>query len=401
MNLVWKLLRKHISVSQFCGFFIANLCGMFIVLLSIQFYTDVLPVFTQGDSFMKKDYIIISKSVSTIGSLLGSKSGFEKHDIEEIKLQPFIRKIGEFTSSRFLVTAGIGNRDLGVNMSTQMFFESIPDNFIYVEKDNWTFYPDSNEIPIIFPRDYLNLYNFGFAKSRNLPQLTENLIKMISLDITVSGNGQKDNFKGKLVGFSNRLNTILVPESFMRWANEKYASDKKSDPSRLILEVNNPADERIAQYIQKKGYETEKDKLDAGKTIWFLKIIVCIVLAIGLVISMLSFYILILSVFLLLQKNTTKLENLLLIGYSPSGVTKPYQWLTILLNLFVLIGAVALVITVRYLYMDTLGKIFPTLASGGIILMVIVGTLLFGIVSVMNCYVIKCKILNIWHNHKE
>lgn len=36
------------------GIFLANLCGMVIVLLSVQFYKDVLPVFTQGDSFMKK-----------------------------------------------------------------------------------------------------------------------------------------------------------------------------------------------------------------------------------------------------------------------------------------------------------------------------------------------------------
>ena len=314
-----------------------------------------------------------------------------------ILAQPFIQQVGEFTSSQFHVTAGIGDQDLGVNMSTQMFFESVPDNFVDIKKDNWAFDFDSNEIPIILPRDYLNLYNFGFAKSRNLPQLTENLIKMVSLDITISGNGQRDNFKGKLVGFSNRLNTILVPESFMKWANEKYASDKRTNPSRLILEVNNPADERLVQYIQKKGYETEKDKLDAGKTTWFLKVVVGIVLTIGMVISLLSFYILMLSVFLLLQKNTTKLENLLLIGYSPSSIAEPYQWLTICLNLFVLISAIVLVFVMRDFYIGALGKAFPTLGTESIMPTVIIGILLFALISVLNCLVIKRKVLNIWH----
>ena len=46
MNLVWKLLRQHISIPQFVGFFFANLFGMLIVLLGFQFYKDVLPVFT-------------------------------------------------------------------------------------------------------------------------------------------------------------------------------------------------------------------------------------------------------------------------------------------------------------------------------------------------------------------
>ena len=68
-RLVWKLLRQHISIGQLTGFFLANLFGMLIVLLSVQFYRDVLPVFTQGDSFMKKNYIIATKKISALGSL--------------------------------------------------------------------------------------------------------------------------------------------------------------------------------------------------------------------------------------------------------------------------------------------------------------------------------------------
>ena len=40
--LVWKLLRQHISIGQLAGFFLANLFGMMIVLLSMQFYKDVI-----------------------------------------------------------------------------------------------------------------------------------------------------------------------------------------------------------------------------------------------------------------------------------------------------------------------------------------------------------------------
>ena len=63
MNLVWKLLRQHISVPQFVGFFLANLFGMFIVLLGFQFYKDVMPVFTAEDSFMKTNFVILSKKI--------------------------------------------------------------------------------------------------------------------------------------------------------------------------------------------------------------------------------------------------------------------------------------------------------------------------------------------------
>ena len=67
--LVWKLLRQHISIGQLTGFFLANLFGMMIVLLSVQFYKDVIPVFTEGDSFMKKDFIIATKKISTLAPL--------------------------------------------------------------------------------------------------------------------------------------------------------------------------------------------------------------------------------------------------------------------------------------------------------------------------------------------
>ena len=63
MNLVWKLLRQHISIPQFLGFFFANLFGMAIVLLGYQFYRDLVPVFTSEDSFMKSDFIILGKKI--------------------------------------------------------------------------------------------------------------------------------------------------------------------------------------------------------------------------------------------------------------------------------------------------------------------------------------------------
>ena len=392
--MVWKLLRQHISVSQLAGFFLANLCGMIIVLLGIQFYRDVLPVFTQGDSFIKKDFVIVSKKVSTLGTLVGKSSTFSTGDVAEIEEQPFTKSIGRFLPSQFKVSAGMGMQ--GIRMSTDMFFESVPDEFVDVKLDKWTFDPSSDVVPIIIPRNYLNLYNFGFAQSRNLPQLSEGVMGMVNLDIRIMGNGQVKQLKGNIVGFSNRLNTILVPETFMNWANAAYGTGQKAEPSRLIVEVNNPTDERIAKFFQQKGYETEGNSLDAGKASWFLKVVIGIVLSVGLLISVLSFYILILSIYLLLQKNSTKLENLLLIGYSPARVARPYQLLTIILNLVVLALGVVAVIAVRSLYLDTVMNLYPDAGSGSVLPSVVTGIIIFIGVSALNIVIIRRKINTIW-----
>jgi len=359
MKLLWKLLRQHISIGQLTGFFLANLFGMSIVLLSIQFYKDVIPVFTEGDSFMKKEYLIVTKKISAIGSFAGKTNTFSEDELKSLQEQRFSKDVGAFTPSQFKVSAGFGMKEAGISLSTEMFFESVPNKFVDVSLDKWHFDKESRSIPIIIPRSYLNLYNFGFAQSRSLPKLSEGVMGLIQMDIVIKGNGRLEQYKGNIVGFSNRLNTILVPEDFMKWANSEFADENKPQPVRLIVEVDNPADDGIARYFQEKGYEAENDKLDAGKTTYFLRLITGIVMGVGLFISILSFYILMLSIFLLLQKNTVKLESLLLIGYSPAKVAIPYQVLTLGLNLIVLALSIGIVMYMRGMYTEVLTQLFP------------------------------------------
>lgn len=396
MKLLWKLLRQHVSAGQLAGFFLANLFGMIIVLLSIQFYTDVIPVFTKSDSFMKKEYLIATKKISAIGSFAGKSNTFSDEDLQALKKQSFTKNIGAFTSSQFKVSAGFGMEKAGIRLSTEMFFESVPDKFVDIKLDKWHFNKNADIIPIIIPRNYLNLYNFGFAQARNLPKLSEGLMGLIQMDIRLRGNGKTAEYKGMIVGFSNRLNTILVPEEFMKWANNEFAPNAKAQASRIIIEVDNPADASIAKYFQQKGYETENDKLDAGKTTYFLSVITGIVLGIGLFISALSFYILMLSIFLLLQKNTTKLESLLLIGYSPTQVAIPYQILTLILNLIVLLISIVTVSWMRGYYTKILTELFPQMEIGLLWPAIVTGGILFAIVSLLNIIAIKKKIASIW-----
>ncbi len=398
-RLVWKLLRRHISIGQLSGFFLANLFGMMIVLLSVQFYRDVLPIFTEGDSFMKKDYIIATKKISTLGSFSGKSNTFTKDEIKELKAQPFTKSVGGFTPSLFKVSAGLGMQEAGIRLSTEMFFEAVPDEYVDVNLDKWHFDENTHSIPIIIPRNYLNLYNFGFAQSRSLPKLSEGLMSLVQMDIMMRGNGRVEQYKGNIVGFSNRLNTILVPQSFMDWANKSFAPEQEAQPSRLIVEVNNPTDTKITDYFHKKNYETEGDNLDAGKTTYFLRLITGIVLGVGLFISVLSFYILMLSIFLLLQKNTVKLENLLLIGYSPTRVALPYYILTVSLNILVLLLAIGSVTWIRTYYTDVIQTLFPQMETGSLLPCIIVGCLLFLAVSLLNILTIRRKIMGIWNGH--
>ena len=119
-------------------------------------------------------------------------------------------------------------------------------------------------------------------------------------------------------------------------------------------------------------------------------------MVVGVVISILSFYILMLSVFLLVQKNSTKLENLLLIGYSPAKVSFPYQALTVGLNVLVLILAVVIMLMVRGVYLEMFENFFPDLEVPGIGQALLVGVMLLVIVSIFNIIAVRNKVMSIW-----
>ena len=138
MNLVWKLLRQHISIPQFVGFFFANLFGMLIVLLGYQFYRDVMPVFTSEDSFMKSDYIIVSKKIGMGNTISGRTNTFSPAEVNDVENQPFASSVGTFTSTEYKVEANMGVNGVNV-LNSELFFESIPDHFVDAPKGSWKY----------------------------------------------------------------------------------------------------------------------------------------------------------------------------------------------------------------------------------------------------------------------
>ena len=356
-RILYRLLSRHINAGQLAGFVLANLCGMTIVLAAVQFATDIIPMFTGNDSFLKPGQMVMAKHVSTVRTLTGKAPTFSAEEIADVSQQPFVKEAGTFTPSLFSVVATLGSRKLGVEFSTEMFFEAVPDDFIDVDLSRWQWHEGDDEVPIILPRNYLDLYNFGFASSQGLPALSESLVSMIKIRFYLRGSAGSKELSGRVVAFSKKLNTILVPQTFMDEMNATLSPDRQPEPSRLILTVSNPADERIATYLKDHSYETEANDAEAARTAHFLRIIISIVLVVGLIISALAFYVLLLSIFLLLQKNTEKIDTLLLIYPSYSAA-----------------------------------NLYPALLTG---------LALYLTVLVLNYVAIRRKVLHVWHLHEH
>lgn len=385
-NIVWRLLRRNISAGQIAGYALANLVGLAIVLTAIQFYRDVTTVWDDEDSFISKDYLIISKKVSGLGSFMsgdGESTRFSEAEIADIASQPWARNVGRFNSAAFNVYAKVSFG--GSSMGSDLFLESIPDDFFDVSPKGWGYEPGRSEfVPVIISKDYLSLYNFGFATSRGMPQVSEEVIGMVPLQLSLSGNGRQQWVNARIVGFSSRLNTIAVPEEFMDWANREFSANASESPSRLIVMLDKPGDPQAESFLDEHDYETAGDRAANGKAAYFLSLVTTVVIAVGLVISLLAFFILLLSIYLLLQKNRDKIHQLMQLGYSPAQVARYYNIIITTVNAVVIISAIKVMLVASHKWREPLSTLgieptspWPTIGIGlAIIVLISAGNLM-------------------------
>lgn len=351
--MITKILRKNTSPARIAGFILSNFIGLVIVLGALQFYRDANSIWSADDSIINSDFLVINKKVTSSNTLGAASSGFSEAEIADLRAQPWTRRVGRFTANDYRVLAGIRQGDRA--MSTYMFFESIPDDFVDVPRSRWAYRPGSDEVPIILSKDYLTLYNFGFASSAGLPQLSEGLMGSIplTLRLTSEDGTRTRELHGRVAGFSNRLNTILVPGNFMEETNSMLGTGTDRAPSRLIVDVSSPGDVEISRYLEAHDLEVAGDK-SASSASFLLRVIVGIVLAIGAIITILSLFILLLSISLIMEKNRDKLHSLLMLGYDARSVGRPYAMLAIWASLAAFALALVGVFALRAYYLAPL-----------------------------------------------
>lgn len=387
--LVRRLLRRNVSVAQTCGYAFASLVGLSIVLCAIQFYRDASGIFGADGSVNSRDFMVVSKQIG----FNDRNTSFTPDEIADLKSQPWVKAVGEFTASRF--KAAISLDFAGRGLASETFFESLPAEFFDKLPADWGFDPADGaeaDVPIVLSRDYLSLYNFGFAATRGLPTLRENEIGMIPLTLTLRGrDGQTAVMRGHIAGFSSRINTIAVPEEFMHWANERFAPGSAQEaPSRLVIETDKPGDPAIARYLDNNGLDIAGDKIDNSAAAYMLRLFTGIVLAVGAIISVLAFFILLLSIFLLLQKNRGKLRQLMLLGYSPAEVARPYIHMVVAVNAAILAGGCVVALLAAGIWRPALATVGA--APTSIWPTVLAGAALMAIVSVLSVVSIRSRV---------
>jgi len=353
-----KLQKRTLVISQIIGYALTLLIGVTIILVTTQFFFDIKPLLFKQTNVFKSKSAIISKNISIFKTIDKEKIYFTNEEIIDLKNQPFIKNISNFNSATFKINAYSKKTDSVPAFYTDLFFESIPDKYIDVETDEWKWNNSLDFIPIIIPENYLNLYNFGFAESQGLPVLSKNTITQIEFNIQISGNHKSKDYKSKIVGFSNKVNSILVPEEFLSWANKEYGRINENKISRILIEFNNPTDKTILKYFNENNYSINKDKLEFSKLVFFFKAALIFVFIIAIIIIVLSVSFVLLSLNLILQKNKELLLNLYNIGYSYKRISKFYQVIISSITLISIITGLIISNLIRQYYLTKIVDLF-------------------------------------------
>jgi cell division protein FtsX len=232
----------------------------------------------------------------------------------------------------------------------------VPAAFIDVDSTQWQWQPGNDIVPMIAPKLLLDFYNFQFSLSQNLPQLTQEIVKMIIFKVNIQTLNGVVSLKGKVVGFSNRITSLLVPESFMQWANNNYCTLNNAQPSRVVIRTKDPGNPALVQYLKDHQLTTGADKTRFSKFRQIVKVVVQISGVTGGILFL--FALLIFSLFIQLTIASCKEEIQLLVtlGAAPKQLRKFLMHRVF--PVLIIIGTLIIVAIIQYLVALRLQKLY-------------------------------------------
>lgn len=343
-----KLLLQTKDRSRLWAALIALCVGTTLLLLSVMIwwnFRELLYGRNQNDS-MGSTFLIIGKRVTDQNMGVKNATEFSIHDIDSVMHAPEVEEVGLITSNHFPVYAMMGGE---MAFATDLALESVPDQFIDKLPTEWKWQPGSRDLPIIVSSQFLDIYNYVFAPSQGLPQLSESSVKSIALNLKVGRGETTETFSAHVVGFSDRIGSVLAPQSFIDYGNKTYGPKGiLYSPSQLILKVKDPSASKFADYLQQHDYTTNSQNLKWSKVRAIVEVVTSATGILAILLIGIGTLVFILFIELTIARAQNSISLLLQIGYSPgflgkfmSGSFLPKVFATLIAAMLIAIGVQA------------------------------------------------------------
>lgn len=293
--------------------------GVLLLLCSIQMYINIQQML-KGNVVRKEgfDFISITKTITneTMGET--EKNLFHKKDIEAVKTKKFVDDVSPLLANQFRVQLSAGAI---IPFSTDLFIETLDNDFIDTVPPTFNWKEGQIDVPLIFSSDFLEIYNV-FAPGQGLPQVSAETAAGIPILITCEGNGLKQTFRARVVALSDRINSVLVPKTFLDWANKTFGNNNDISASRLYIKTKDANNTDLLNFLDENNYKVNKDKTKFGRVKQVLQGIFSALGIFGLLVVILALMLFSFYLQLVIARSKDNLQLLITLGYSPDWLSK-------------------------------------------------------------------------------
>ena len=300
--------------------------GVLLLLCSIQMFLNINTLLKEKSTRKDgADFISVTKTITNEN--MGKDNSFTEADVADLISQPFVEDAAPLISNQFRVKASAGNI---IPFSTDLFLEALDEKFIDTVPPSFTWQQGQIDVPVIFSSDFMEMYNV-FAPSQDLPQLSDKTMSSVNIILECYTPMGVQNFRAHIVALSDRINSILVPQSFMTWANKNFGGVTKVNASRIYLKTKDANDPQLLSYLEKKEYRVNKDKTKFGRVKQVLQAIVSGLAGFGVLVIALAMVLFSFYLQLMIAKSKDNLKLLLTLGYSPKwlSTTVAKKWIPV------------------------------------------------------------------------
>jgi len=329
-----KLLFRNSTNFQFVFATAGALVGLTALLLSFNLMLDVRSFHSSEKELFGPNSVVIQKKVTKLTTIGMNNTEFTPEDIEMLRSKEFITDVAPFQSADFKVGISEVPGDGLPHFYADMFFQAIPDRFMDVDVD-WSWNENSEYIPIVLPRDFIMIINYGFAQSQGINQISEELLMAARLTIHIDGNGKKTTMIGRVVGFSQKISSILVPESFLHYANGIYSNGNIINPSRVFITTKDDSYGELEELMDEMNLDISQASIDVAKIKTIITVVIGIFGVAALLIMLLSLMGFVQYSQLMLSKVSYEIRTLIRIGYSVKSIV-----MTFIIQMIVIFGII-------------------------------------------------------------
>jgi ABC-type antimicrobial peptide transport system permease subunit len=319
--MVRKLLFNHQDKKQLYIALLGVFIGITFLVTSVHYLLRVSE-FGKDTEIIGANILVIQRKVTSSSTLNLTKTDFELEEIEQMKKEPFIEDVQAVVSNNFRVWLELNEKRIPP-FKTDVFIQAVDKKFLDVKSDKWKWKEGDSFVPIIMPRDFIVMLN-TFMSASGIPQISDELALDIKFRLRIS-NGQKEEWvDSKIIGFTNEIPALLVPEEFMDYANANFSDGSEANITQVMIAGKEGEFGKLEAYMDEHGLESRNSQVVVSRLKSIVGTLFGVISGISVIAVLLSGLVLIQYLQLLMTHNKYEIRTLLRLGFAPKELINAF-----------------------------------------------------------------------------